>query len=204
VSPYAQLCVNFPGILLFCGNEQLLQTIQFLHLAPHRTLLQNIFDCAKMRILSRGSILEAQELQTYLHNHIPITKAMGVEVRKCGYAGVELFAPLAPNINHRDTVFGGSASTLAILSAWALLHVRMADKSVRPRLVIQQNTMSYDQPIITDFYAVCHYQDKSEWARFETTLARRGRARITVPAVLECQGDAVAKFEGRFVAVMPK
>ncbi|MGD8939112.1 MAG: thioesterase domain-containing protein [Gammaproteobacteria bacterium] len=157
-----------------------------------------------MRILSRGIILEAQELQTYLHNHIPITKAMGVEVRNSDVDKIVLFAPLAPNINHRDTVFGGSASTLAILSAWALLHVRMTDKSVRPRLVIQQNTMSYDKPIFGDFYAVCHYQAKAQWDRFDTTLERRGRARITVPAVLECQGEEVAKFEGRFVAVMPK
>lgn len=148
--------------------------------------------------------MEALELQTYLHNHIPITKAMGVEVRVCGYDGVVLFAPLAPNINHRDTVFGGSASTLAILSAWALLHVRMATESVRPRLVIQQNSMSYDKPIIGDFYAVCRYEVNSEWNRFTTTLARRGRARITLSAVLECRGEEVAKFEGRFVAVIPK
>jgi thioesterase domain-containing protein len=157
-----------------------------------------------MRISSRGSILEPQQLQSYLHNHIPITKAMGVEVRECGYDKVVLFAPLAPNINHRDTVFGGSASTLAILSAWALLHVRMASESVRPRLVIQQNSMGYDKPIIEDFYAVCHYDDKSEWDRFANTLARRGRARISVPAVLECKGEEVAKFEGRFVAVIQK
>lgn len=148
--------------------------------------------------------MEAQKLQVYLHNHIPISKAMGVEVRESGFNKVVLFAPLGPNINHRDTVFGGSASTLAILSAWALLHIRLANESVPPRLVIQQNIMDYTKPIVGDFFAVCHYAGTSEWERFTTTLARRGRARISVPAVLECQGEEVAKFEGRFVAMTPE
>ena len=51
-----------------------------------------------------------QTLQRYLHERIPLARAMEVEVRALASDGVELGAPLAPNINHRDTVFGGSAS----------------------------------------------------------------------------------------------
>ena len=148
--------------------------------------------------------MEPKELQNYLYNHIPITKAMGVEVRESGFNKVVLCAPLAPNINHRDTVFGGSAATLAILSAWALMHIRLANEAVPPRLVIQQNTMDYSKPITGDFFAVCDYADNSQWERFSGTLARRGRARITVPAVLQCLGEEVANFEGRFVALKPR
>jgi len=35
---------------------------------------------------------------------------------------VLLTAPLAANINHRATVFGGSASAVAILAAWTYLY----------------------------------------------------------------------------------
>jgi thioesterase domain-containing protein len=154
-------------------------------------------------VLFKGRIVQPQQLQSYLYQHIPITQAMGVEVRECTDNKVVLFAPLAPNINHRDTVFGGSASTLAILSAWALLHVRLINEPVAYRLVIQQNTMQYEKPIGGDFYAVCEYDAPSQWERFKTMLARRGRARITVPAVLLYQDQSVASFEGRFVAVNP-
>lgn len=147
--------------------------------------------------------MDPRELQSYLHRHIPITRAMGVEVRESGHDKVVLFAPLSPNINHRDTVFGGSASALAILSAWALLHVRMANAYNTPRLVIQQNTMQYDKPMSGDFFAVCRFDTAPQWDRFITTFARRGRARIALPAVLLCGGEEVAKFEGRFVALMP-
>ncbi len=53
------------------------------------------------------------ELQTYLHTHIPLSKAMEVEVVQATPDIIELRAPLAPNINHRGTAFGGSISTLA-------------------------------------------------------------------------------------------
>lgn len=147
--------------------------------------------------------MQPQELQDYLTQHIPITQALGVQVRQCSAQEVVLFAPLAPNINHRDTVFGGSASALAILSAWALLHVRLADEPVRPRLVIQQNSMHYDKPIAGDFHAICRFDSALEWQRFRTTLSRHGRARLTLNSVLQYNGSEVAKFEGRFVAVMP-
>lgn len=57
------------------------------------------------------------------------------------------------SINHRDTVFGGSASAVAILSAWALLHTRLAGAGIASRLVIQRNSMSYELPIDGSFTA---------------------------------------------------
>ena len=64
-------------------------------------------------------------LQNYLNEHIPLSLAMGVKVEAASDNAVTLSAPLKPNINHRDTVFGGSASAVAILSAWTLLYVRL-------------------------------------------------------------------------------
>lgn len=65
------------------------------------------------------------DLEHYLHDHIPLSKAMAVSVASVAPHEVVLRAPLAPNINHRDTVFGGSASAVAILAAWSLLNTRL-------------------------------------------------------------------------------
>lgn len=54
--------------------------------------------------------MDPSYLQDYFHQHIPISAAMGVEVTKAAEDGVNLRAPLQPNINRRRTVFGGSAS----------------------------------------------------------------------------------------------
>jgi len=144
--------------------------------------------------------MNREELERYLHRHIPLSQAMGVSVREAAPACVVLAAPLAPNINHRETVFGGSASAVAILAAWALVHVRLQDAGIRSRLVIQRNTMRYEQPILGDFTARSEIRDPAAWATFLKTLTRRSRARIAVTATLHCQGEKVGELEGDFVA----
>jgi len=147
--------------------------------------------------------MEATFLQTYLCEHIPLSAAMGVEVMSVTEDSVTLRAPLAPNINHRRTVFGGSASALAVLAAWSLLHERLRRTGVAARIVIQRNTTEHDLPIGGDFTARSHLRDPDGWPRFLKTLERRGRARLKVHAILEYQGAVASRFEGSFVAVIP-
>src|SRR5512146_2543817 len=143
-----------------------------------------------------------QALQEYLYAHIPLSKAMAVEVRTASPQGVCLAAPLAPNINHRDTVFGGSASAVAILSALAPLHVSLLAANTKARLVIQKNSMSYDLPMPTDFSAEAAAPAPEKWQRFLATLTRHKRARICVQSALYCEGKKVGEFEGDFVAII--
>jgi thioesterase domain-containing protein len=142
-----------------------------------------------------------KRVQRYLYQYIPLSAAMGVEVRVASVRHVKLAAPLAPNVNHTETVFGGSAAALATLSAWTLLHLRLEDARLDARLVIQRSRMEYEKPIPGDFEAVCEFGDDSAWERFRTTLARRGRARLTLTAHLIHSMHRVASFEGDFVAL---
>lgn len=141
------------------------------------------------------------ELEQYLHTHIPLSRAMGIRVRIATPGRVELAAPLAPNINHHETVFGGSAAAVATLSAWTLVHVGLLHAGVQAATVIQRNAMSYEEPIHGDFIAVCTLIDDSAWQRFLKTLERRGRGRITMNAHLLFEGRQAASFEGDFVAM---
>jgi thioesterase domain-containing protein len=135
------------------------------------------------------------ELREYLHAHIPLSRAMGVGVASISVEAVVLAAPLAPNINHRDTLFGGSASAVAILAAWSLLHTRLRGEGV------QRNAMDYVRPVDGDFTATATLAAPDAWPAFLRTLARHGRARIAVTATLR-QGDAIAgKLDGDFVAL---
>jgi thioesterase domain-containing protein len=140
------------------------------------------------------------ELETYLHDHIPLSRAMAVRVVSLSDDKVILGAPLGPNINHRDTVFGGSASAVAILSAWSLLHLRLTSAGQPSRVVIQRNSMDYLAPIAGDFTATATNPDDVAWDGFLRMLARRGMARITVGAELEYEGKVAGRLSGDFVA----
>lgn len=141
-------------------------------------------------------------LERYLHQQIPLSAAMGVRVRMATPQWVQLAAPLTPNVNHNETVFGGSAAALATLCGWALLHLRIARAGLRARVVIQRSTMEYEQPIPGDFEAVCRFSDELAWERFRGTLVRRGRARLTLCAHLEHGARQVATFDGDFVGLI--
>ena len=141
------------------------------------------------------------ELERYLHEHIPLSRAMHVGVVAADANGVVLQAPLAPNINHRETVFGGSASALAILAAWSLLQVRVMAAGLAPRLVIQRNTMDYELPIAGTFQARSALAEPGHWTQFTHMLAHKGKARIAVNSVLEIDGQPAGRFSGDFVAI---
>ncbi len=145
--------------------------------------------------------MTVHDLQHYLHEHIPLSRAMEVTVVRADEDCVVLGAPLAPNINHRETVFGGSASAVAILAAWSLLHMRLHSAGVSRRLVIQRHTMNFELPIEGAFTARAFIASPAAWERFLRVLERKGRARVTVSTVVEFGGTDVAHLEGAFVAL---
>ena len=146
--------------------------------------------------------MNEQAVQQYLHDHIPLSKAMQVTVLSVQRDSVILSAPLAPNINHKETVFGGSASAVAILAAWSLLHTKLKSAAIKSELVIQSNTMNYLLPIHGAFTARSYIEDANDWSRFVRMLERKGRARIAVTSVLEYEGQQVGRLTGEFVALV--
>jgi thioesterase domain-containing protein len=141
------------------------------------------------------------ELENFLHALIPLSRAMEVSAVAISEESVILAAPLGPNINHRDTVFGGSAAALAVLSAWSLLHLRLLGQPTACRLVVQRNTMEYLEPITGDFTAASSLSEPQAWDRQVRMLARRGAARFAVAAEICAAGAVAGRFSGDFVAL---
>ncbi|MBX2865652.1 MAG: thioesterase domain-containing protein [Leptolyngbyaceae cyanobacterium MAG.088] len=140
-------------------------------------------------------------VQQYLHEHIPISKAMEVAVTSIDHDGVILSAPLGPNINHRNTVFGGSISTLAILSAWTFVHVKLQQLNMASRIVIQSNSLDYTNPALGDIQARCLSPEPKDWQRFITTLSKRGKGRLTLLSEVYSNNLLVGQFQGKYVAL---
>lgn len=138
------------------------------------------------------------ELQAYLHEQIPATGLLEIAVKSCNKEKVELSAPLAPNINHKHTVFGGSLSVLAITTAWSLVFMRL--QGVRNEIVIQQSSMSYLKAAHDEVTVVSSYEQTPQWDRFNRMFDKRGKGRIQVVSRVYCKGEEVAVFEGSYVA----
>ena len=149
-------------------------------------------------------LLTQSELKNLLDTNIPLSSAMGVEVQCVEKTLVSLSAPLQQNSNHLGTVFGGSASALAILAAWSLLQVKLSEQQLSCEVIIQRNTMEYRHPIPTEMTAICQFDDSERWTRFMRTLERHGRARLSLHSDVSSRGHSCASLDGEFVALLQR
>ena len=143
--------------------------------------------------------LRAARLERYLHDAIPLVRSMHAQVQTFDANGLTLCAPLAPNINHEMTAFGGSLASLATLACWGLLWLELED---RPdvSIVVNESHLHYLQRVNGELRAHCTMPAADVLETFLKTLARRGKARIELEADILHDGRSAARYHGMFVA----
>jgi thioesterase domain-containing protein len=144
--------------------------------------------------------MTTEELEHYLHTHIPLTAAMGIEVVSSSSQLVALRAPLAPNINVHHTAFGGSLATLGITASWSVLYLRLEEEAVAAQLVIHRSETEFLLPVSDTFEAHARI-DANAWQSFATMFKRRGKARVSVTADIVVHDRVAARITGEFVAL---
>jgi thioesterase domain-containing protein len=147
--------------------------------------------------------MNAAALVNFLHTQIPLSRAMDVSVVEASAEQVVLEAPLDPNINVHGTMFGGSVSTLGLLAAWSVLHLRLEAAGIANQLVIHRTEAEYLLPVKGRLRAVARL-DGADWESFVHMLERRGKARLTVIAELQFEGAVAARLSGEFVALVER
>ncbi len=140
----------------------------------------------------------AAQLGRTLHGEIPLSRAM--DIRVDGYDGrcLRLAAPLAPNINHKLTAFGGSLYSLAVLCGWGLLHLKLAEAGLHKHIVIQESSIRYLRPVNQEMLAECCVDD-AELGRFLRALEKHDRARLSLDVTILLDGEPAVEFTGRYV-----
>jgi thioesterase domain-containing protein len=133
-------------------------------------------------------------LQKAIVTEIPLAGSMGVRIT--GYDGhsLRLQAPLAPNRNHKQTAFGGSLYSLAVLAGWSLLHLQLHERQLQGHIVIYEASVRYHRPVTLDpLIAACELPVSGTLDRFLQAYARKGMARIRLsPTIAGVDGPAAS------------
>ena len=140
------------------------------------------------------------EIEKYLHEQIPVTSFMGFRLVSLTPDGIRFRAPLGPNINHRDSAFGGSIATLGILAGWAYIHLELIEINLNCRLVIKKSALDFLEPILGDFEAYCKAPEPAEWEKFRKNLIQYRMARLGMTSEIYYQERLAGKHEGIYVA----
>jgi thioesterase domain-containing protein len=139
------------------------------------------------------------ELEFYLHDKIPLARAMGVRVEAGASDALVITAPLEPNHNHLGTAFGGSLSAVATLAAYALLWVELGDRT--GHIVVHRSEIVYHRAVRGEIRAICRRPPEAELTEFRRQFADKGKARIRLAATIEHAGRVCVEFAGDFVAL---
>ncbi|MEK1904456.1 MAG: YiiD C-terminal domain-containing protein [Pseudomonas sp.] len=139
-------------------------------------------------------------LEQLLHQDIPLTQALGLGVLGWQADELRLSLPLAANLNHKSSMFGGSLYCGAVLAGWGWLHLALREAEVTDgHIVIQQGQIDYPQPVLVDAVAVCAAPVAAEWDRFLALYRRRGLARIKLHSRILAAGVEAVHFSGQYV-----
>lgn len=123
---------------------------------------------------------------------MPPASALGLRIVEASDVHLRLHAPLAPNVNDKGCAFGGSLSSMMTLAGWGLIVLRLAEAGVDADVFVADSEIRYRAPLYADLEATAELAQGESWDMFLATLRNRGRARLSVRAVVGLPEGGVA------------
>ncbi len=147
--------------------------------------------------------MSARVLEAFLHEKIPLTRAMGLHVVESNAHRLVLTAPLDKNINHLGTAFGGSLHALPTLACYAGLWTLLREAGVDGHVVVKRSSAFYRAPVATELRAIWERPPAGAVKDFLSNLKRHKKARMELKAEVEgTNGKPAVEFHGTFVALV--
>ncbi|MBI5381829.1 MAG: YiiD C-terminal domain-containing protein [Opitutae bacterium] len=143
-------------------------------------------------------------LELFLHEMIPLAKAMGVSVEMSDEQKLVLTAPHAQNKNSLNTAFGGSLVSLATLAGYGVVWELMRDADASRaewRIVIKESRAAYRRPVIGDLRAICERPAKAAIEEFKGALQRYGQAKLKLHTRIIEGGNTAVDVQAAYVVV---
>jgi thioesterase domain-containing protein len=148
---------------------------------------------------------ERDWLTDTLTRRIPLGAAMGLSIARLDADGIQLAAPLAPNVNDKGTAFGGAMMSLMTLAGWSLPRLALRRAGLTAELVIGRCEVRFLAPVRQDFRAVCRWPAEAAVAAFLDGVRSSGKGRLELApeiVVAGADGDVVAaRLEARYAGL---
>ncbi len=141
-----------------------------------------------------------EELQKKLHNEIPLTKLMNINIKEYNEKELITTAPLNININDKGTAFGGSLSTMTIISSWSLCWLISKEFGFNSKnIVVIKNENSYKKPVTKDIVCYTQKPSQQEIATLKEKLQTKKSASIKINSIIIENNETCVEFQGYYV-----
>lgn len=140
------------------------------------------------------------KLQNKLHKQIPLTKMMGIEIDSYNKTNLITTAPLNININDKGTAFGGSLSTMTIISSWSMCWLISQELGFDSKnIVVIKNENSYKRPVTKNIFCYTQKPSDEEIEMLKNKLLTKRSASIKIHSKIIEDNEECVTFEGIYV-----
>jgi len=138
------------------------------------------------------------EIQRIIDEQIGPAAQMQFRVARCDGESLHMRAPLAANLNHHGSGFGGSLYSICAVAGWALLLYALREAGLDGWIVIREARVRYLRPLREDLQVRIAPAQADGLAAALADLRSRGAARVSLRASIADRGRAALAFEGEF------
>ncbi len=138
------------------------------------------------------------ELQDRWGKHIPISDKMGIKIQQYTGYQFQCCAQLNPNLNPHNTLFAGSAFTLATLTGWGMAWLLMRERDLQGDIVLVDSHIRYRHPVVQNPVASTSLDGISgDLDRLESGR----KARIVVRVIISSGEVEAIEFIGTYMLI---
>ena len=140
------------------------------------------------------------KLQEKLHNEIPLTKVMNIKIEDYNNKELVTSAPLDINVNDKGTAFGGSLSTMTIISSWSMCWLISQELGYDSKnIVVIKNENSYSKPVTRDILCYTQKPTVEQIEVLKSKLEAKGSASIKITSKIVEDENTCVNFTGTYV-----
>ncbi|HGF7147109.1 MULTISPECIES: bifunctional GNAT family N-acetyltransferase/hotdog fold thioesterase [Vibrio] len=138
------------------------------------------------------------ELQDRWGKNIPISDKMGIKIQQYTGYQFQCCAQLNPNLNPHNTLFAGSAFTLATLTGWGMAWLLMRERDLQGDIVLVDSHIRYRHPVVQNPVASTSLDGISgDLDRLESGR----KARIVVRVIISSGEVEAIEFIGTYMLI---
>lgn len=146
----------------------------------------------------------AENLQSFLLEHLPLARAAGVAIDSYDGEVLTASAPLENNINDKLTAFGGSLYNLCVIAAWGITHLKAQELRMEGDIVVAKGEINYLRPLRHHLVAQAFSPNEKDLEKAVKFYKARGKGVFTVHAeIRDDDGELCVEFFGKYAVVKP-
>ena len=140
----------------------------------------------------------SKRLTEFFVAHVPLTQFMELDVDSYDGQQLTLKAPLEPNINDKQTAFGGSLFNACVMTCWGFAYLKTLEAKLDGNQVVVSGNIKYKRPVTGEIKATCTTPGEEAEHHFIDGFERHGKGKIELKATVMCEGKVAVEFEGTY------